>query len=156
MRFISHRGNLYGSDPFLENRPRYIQEALNKGFDVEIDVRYFPKYNEWFLGHDKAQYKVSRDWLRSFKQFWIHAKNLEALVALQTDWRETDPPYFWHENDTVSVVSNGTLWTYPNKRLMSGWSIAVLPEKTDYKTEDMSECFGICSDYIVAMKANQS
>ena len=39
MRYISHRGNLTGRDPFRENTVEYIQEALDKGFDVEIDVR---------------------------------------------------------------------------------------------------------------------
>jgi len=38
MYYISHRGNLSGSQPEFENKPAYIVEALNKGFDVEIDV----------------------------------------------------------------------------------------------------------------------
>ena len=38
MKFISHRGNLYGPNPKLENKPTYIIEALKMGFDVEVDV----------------------------------------------------------------------------------------------------------------------
>lgn len=32
--FISHRGNLAGRMPEFENRPDYIDKALNLGFDV--------------------------------------------------------------------------------------------------------------------------
>ena len=38
MILISHRGNLKGINPQRENEPLYIVEALEKGFDVEIDV----------------------------------------------------------------------------------------------------------------------
>ena len=38
MKLISHRGNLEGRKPELENNPEYIDEALSKGYDVEIDV----------------------------------------------------------------------------------------------------------------------
>ena len=37
MIFISHRGNLSGPNPKLENSINYINEALKK-FDVEIDL----------------------------------------------------------------------------------------------------------------------
>ena len=39
MKFISHRGNLDGPMKEFENHPDYINDAIKKGFDVEIDVR---------------------------------------------------------------------------------------------------------------------
>ena len=39
--FISHRGNLNGPDRDNENKQSYIEFALNKGFDVEIDIRTY-------------------------------------------------------------------------------------------------------------------
>ena len=38
MIFISHRGNLNGKNKKLENTPKYIIEAIKKGYHVEIDI----------------------------------------------------------------------------------------------------------------------
>ena len=38
MRLISHRGNLTGKYPLMENTPAYIREAVDAGYEVEIDV----------------------------------------------------------------------------------------------------------------------
>ena len=35
---ISHRGNLTGKQPELENTPSYIDAALAAGFKCEVDV----------------------------------------------------------------------------------------------------------------------
>ena len=53
MVIISHRGNLDGRKPGRENKPDYIQEALDAGYDVEIDVWMIN--NELFLGHDGSR-----------------------------------------------------------------------------------------------------
>jgi glycerophosphoryl diester phosphodiesterase len=47
MLLISHRGNISGPQPKLENTVAYIEQAINQGFDVEIDVwfqdgKFFP------------------------------------------------------------------------------------------------------------------
>ena len=79
MILISHRGNLNGASAY-ENHPEYIQEALNQGFDVEIDVWWIDDTGFW-LGHDKPQYLVDEYYLENPK-LWCHAKNLEALLNL--------------------------------------------------------------------------
>ena len=38
MKLISHRGNLNGRIPERENHPDYIDEAIEAGYDVEIDI----------------------------------------------------------------------------------------------------------------------
>ena len=38
MILISHRGNINGPNPEMENDPRYIENTLGKGFNVEVDV----------------------------------------------------------------------------------------------------------------------
>ena len=38
MILISHRGNITGIEKDSENKPDYIFNALNKGFNVEIDI----------------------------------------------------------------------------------------------------------------------
>ena len=42
MKLISHRGNLSGPIPESENNPSYITNAINKGFDVEVDFWFTP------------------------------------------------------------------------------------------------------------------
>ncbi len=40
MILISHRGNLYGINSDKENSPNYLLSALNKFFNVDVDVRF--------------------------------------------------------------------------------------------------------------------
>ena len=63
MRFISHRGNLYGPDLEREKHPDYITEALNLGYDVEIDVWLLN--GVYWLGHDEPQYKTNLEFLKN-------------------------------------------------------------------------------------------
>ncbi len=143
MKFISHRGNLYGPNPKLENKPTYIIEALKMGFDVEVDV--FFRNKKFYLGHDRAQYEVSKKFLKS-KKIWCHAKSMDTLNEL----KKINSHYFWHQEDDVTLTSKGYMWTYPGKKIYKS-SICVLPEKKKYKKFD---CYGICSDYIVKYKNN--
>ena len=75
MILISHRGNLNGKSD-RENQPDYIGEALDQGFDVEIDVWYHQ--HEFYLGHDEPQYKIDEKFLEK-EGLWCHAKNIDAL-----------------------------------------------------------------------------
>lgn len=143
MKFISHRGNLYGPNKALENHPEYILKAIKMGFNVEIDVRV--KNNLFYLGHDIPQYKVDAKFLVN-KKLWCHAKDLNALYKLN----EINTHFFWHQEDDVTITNKGFFWTYPGKKLFKK-SICVLPEKASYKK---IECFGICSDYIAKYKKN--
>lgn len=138
MRLISHRGNFEGKEPINENHPYYIQRAIDHGFDVEIDVRYD---NGWWLGHEENQYQVDLEYL-SNPRFWIHCKNLKALVYLQN----TRLNYFWHNVDSYTLTSHGWIWAYPNNPTIAGaQSICVLPEINNTETNLFS---GICSDVI--------
>ena len=77
MIFISHRANLYGPDPDIENNPKQIAKVLDMGFDVEIDVWNDGRDN-WYLGHDEPTYKIQEEFLLN-DRLWCHAKNVEAL-----------------------------------------------------------------------------
>lgn len=141
MHLISHRGNLNGIKSEEENKPDYLDFAIKKGFDVEVDVRF--ENNKFFLGHDFVQYEINEDFLLS-KNVWCHAKTVEALLALD----KINAHYFWHQKDDYTITSRGYLWTYPGKKLLH-ISICVLPELTNYK--DIN-CLGICSDFIEKYK----
>lgn len=137
MIFISHRGNIDGPNEARENSPYYIMEALNMGYDVEVDVWY--ENGSFWLGHDFPVFKT--DYLFLMKDYlWCHAKNLDALIEM----KKHSIHYFWHENDTVSLTSKNYIWAFPGKQPIKN-SISVLPELYD---DDLSNCIGICSDYI--------
>ena len=97
MILISHRGNLNGKNEKFENHPNYIQDAKKKGFDVEIDVWF--QNNNFYLGHDKPQYKIDQNFLEDEK-FWCHAKSPEALYELS----KINCHYFWHDTDDYTIT----------------------------------------------------
>ena len=141
MILISHRGNIEGKQPKLENKPEYISKALELGYNVEIDIWY--KNGFWF-GHDKPLYPVGISFLKN-KKLWCHAKNLEALSLMLL---ESDIHCFWHQEDDATLTSKGYIWAYPGKQPIKN-SIAVMPE---IYSDDVSKCIGICSDYIINYK----
>jgi hypothetical protein len=146
MIYIAHRGNTNGKFESYENEPNYIDMAITKGFDVEIDIWCID--NQIYLGHDEPQYGIDFTWLRDrIPKLWIHCKNLEALVLLKNFEYETN--YFWHQEDDFTITSMGYFWTYPGKELSSN-SIAVMPETKEFK--DINKAYAICSDYVEKIK----
>jgi len=140
MILISHRGNLNGKSD-RENQPDYIEEALAQGFDVEIDV-WFHQHG-FYLGHDEPQYRVEEKFLEK-EGLWCHAKNIDALNRMIDNGRIH---CFWHQEDDVTLTSEGYLWTYTGKQLTSN-SIAVELDKKAFKWVT-NLVAGVCSDFIV-------
>lgn len=139
MILISHRGNIDGKEPSLENRPDFIDNAIRHGFDVEIDIRYID--GNLFLGHDKADYNIDFKWLNErIDKLWVHCKNHSAVDFFYS----TDFNYFWHDSDDMTITSKGIIWAHPKIQPIKN-SIAVLPDGNDWEIEN---CKGICSDYI--------
>jgi hypothetical protein len=139
MKLISHRGNINGRIIEAENRPDYIDDTIRLGYDVEIDLWVVD--GKIYLGHDSFQYEINDEWLNErIDKLWIHCKNVESL-----NWiKNTSLHYFWHENDTLTLTSKNYIWVYPGKQPIVG-SIAVMPEIFN---DDVSNCLGICSDFI--------
>lgn len=140
MIYISHRGNIDGKIPELENSIDYINSAIKLGFDVEIDVWMIE--GVLFLGHDEPQYGITQHWLNErCTKLWIHCKNIEAV-----EWFSDIGAFnwFWHETDTITLTSKGFIWAYPGKQPIKD-SIAVMPE---IHKENILGCVGVCSDFI--------
>lgn len=138
MILIAHRGNIDGPRPESENNPTYLIEAIDMGYDVEIDV--WSLGGKLFLGHDEPQYEVSIEFLQNNK-FWCHCKNIPALQQLL----QNNVHCFFHKSDDVTLTSKNYIWTFPKKRLLPG-SVCVMPE---YGFDgDLLDCVGICSDYV--------
>lgn len=125
--WISHRGNISGPNKARENNPDYIIEAIEKGFDVLIDVWFVD--GNWFLGTLGPQINVNLDFLTN-PSIWCHAQNAEALQNLE-------------------AVGNGIrLFKYDG-------SIVMLPEKVEpsYTEEELKGFPGMCSNYVYYYKA---
>lgn len=144
-KYISHRGNINGKVENLENSPRYIDSAIELGYDCEIDVWYHQ--HEFWLGHDEPTYQVDLTWLTDrHLKLWIHCKDLVTVSQfryLQLNML-VDLNYFFHNTDDCTLTSRGDVWVYPGKQPLKD-SIAVMPE---IHNEDVSGCIGICSDVI--------
>ena len=140
---IAHRGNIEGPNPKWENHPDYIQEALDAGYDVEVDL-WRKGYGPMRLGHEGPHHDANRV-LRK-KGLWLHCKNIYALRTVQY-WVEADLNYFFHENDPCTLTSKGYIWTFPGQELTDN-SICVLPEIQEDIEFRLPVVAGICSDFI--------
>jgi hypothetical protein len=142
MILISHRGNIDGRRPEMENNPNYIDEALSKGYEVEIDI-WKDESGSFMLGHDEPQYYTNLKWLRERSdKLWIHCKDFNSLLYFNTTTFKFN--YFWHEHDTLTLTSFKFIWAYPGKQPIRN-SIAVMPE---IHNDNIDNCIGICSDFI--------
>ena len=141
MILIAHRGNINGPIDSYENEPNYIDLAIKKGYDVEVDVWY--KDNMLWLGHDMPDYGIDFRWIRDrISKLWIHCKNIDALLYFKECGYDCN--YFWHQEDTITLTSHQYIWVFPGNQPITN-SIAVLPE---INNDDISKCIGVCSDYI--------
>lgn len=148
MIYISHRGNLDGIKPELENAPEYIDSALEQGFDVEIDLRMLDGVPH--LGHDYAQYPISLEWLWERKeQLWIHVKEFEALA-----WLHKVPNthelfrFFCHEGDRYTLVSRGWIWSHDLTNPMQENCVIPLLSKESVEAYNQTGFGAVCSDFI--------
>ena len=142
-KLISHRGNFIGPEPSQENKPSTILNAIDNGFDCEIDIWFINE--ELFLGHDEPSYKTSLSFLSEIEEFiWIHCKNFEALEYFNLTNKFN---YFWHEEDRFTITSSGYIWTYPGN-IVGENSVIV---NNDNKISEYN-CYGVCSDYISLYK----
>ena len=141
MILIAHRGNTNGPMKSLENEPSYIDLAISKGFNVEVDMWCIDGL--LYLGHDEPQYVVDPRWfIDRISKLWIHCKNIEAITYFQNCEYEFN--YFWHETDTIALTSSNYIWAYPGKQPIHK-SIAVMPE---INNDSFDLCIGVCSDFI--------
>jgi hypothetical protein len=145
MRIISHRGNIKGPIIDKENSPSYIDAALQLGYDVEIDMHYIN--DEFFLGHDYAQYKVNLKWLLLRKNnLWIHCKDKDSaskLIQLNEGFK-----IFCHTNDDYVLTSTNHLWVHNLLCNIDETTIIPLINLSDIEKYHSGIPYGICTDYV--------
>ena len=146
MIYISHRGNLDGILKDKENSLQYIQTALDYGVHVEIDLRM--KDGQPYLGHDKPQYPVTKQWLQErTDKLWIHVKEYEALVWLMEHLPNS--MFFCHEADRYTLTSNGYIWSHDLNNNMTDKCIIPLLDLVSVNSYNKTGFYAVCSDFIV-------
>jgi hypothetical protein len=146
MKLISHRGNLKGRVPNKENRPSYVDCAIQLGYDVEVDVRYINE--EFWLGHDEPDYKVSVEWLYKRKdKLWIHCKDIESSQKLRS--LPNQYQYFCHNNDPYILTSTGHLWVHDLTLSLDNQCIIPLLDRDSISKNYINYVYAICSDYLI-------
>ena len=152
MIFIAHRGNIKGENSERENSAVHILEAIDKGFDVEVDVCRIEN-NLIYLGHDGPYTWFEKDHLFQYNdKLWYHAKNIDVLYELLN----MNCHCFYHGSDDYTLTSQGFIWTYPGADLTSK-SVCVKPEDLpgwhdliDYL--DIESPYAVCSDYVASIR----
>jgi len=144
MIIIAHRGNIDGRIPAEENKPEYIQKALDMGFDVEVDV-WLTK-GGWYLGHDSPSYKIDKKVLMN-PRVWCHAKNVFTLFALLKNGMHC----FFHQTDDVTLTSKGFMWAF-NRCKPTPKSIVLFPEDGGIDINTCDICAGVCTDEPARMR----
>lgn len=146
---IAHRGNFQGQNRELENSFSYLEAALDSEYHIEVDIRYLD--NNWWLGHDEPDYKVTEQQLDRlpWTRTWYHAKNFGALELLA----QRGLNVFAHDNDKFALTSRGFYWTalreYENKNMVVMVSNPTPKILQELKTRNV---YGICCDDFTGME----
>ena len=148
MKIISHRGNINGPLPEKENRPSYIDSAIQLGYEVEVDLRYIN--GEFWLGHDIGQYKIELSWMEPRKEMiWFHCKDIESSLELL---KFVNYKFFCHSNDPYVLTSTNKLWVHDLKGKINKNCIIPLLDKKDISTYINDAPYAICTDYVSKIK----
>lgn len=150
MLFFSHRGNISGPNPELENTPDYVLKALNKGFSVVVDVCL--KNEVLYLGnkHSDSKTEVDKSFLQNTSIVCRAHDEItyEALLSYEIHC-------FYHDNHQDPKTSLGLQminYELSNEVNLSQKTILMFPEeylsnKPNYNT--YKQAFGILSNYII-------
>ena len=150
MILISHRGNINGENPKRENSLSYIDEAIEQGYDVEIDV-WCTSYDQLYLGHDKPEHYVKLDWLLDRKDnLWVHCKDFNSLSILI----DTKLQIFYHQHENHTIIGNtNIIWSHNIDEATDKSIIPLLNIDTVNSFDfNKNKYYGICSDYINNIK----
>lgn len=148
MKIISHRGNIKGPIPDKENRPSYIDCAIQLGYDVEVDIRFID--GEFWLGHDIPQYKIEQPWMVLRKdKLWYHCKDLQSALKMA---ELKIFKFFCHTEDSYVITSTGHLWVHDlNEDINHTCIIPLLDLHSIIYNKNLNP-FAVCTDYVYELK----
>lgn len=139
---IAHRGNINGPHANMENRPEYLQAALDKGFDVKCDVWF--DGGKFMLGYEFPTFLTNRQFFQQ-KRVWTHCRNASAFIELV---KYTNINCFFQENDDLALTSRGQLWAHPKCLQWDANTVLVNLDKDRPEFVGLERPYGICSDFI--------
>lgn len=153
MKLIAHRGNIFGPIPNSgkENTQPHLQKALDRGFDVEVDLWVNEDWGEIRTGHDEPLHLLDESFMRGYRsRVWYHAKNFSALdFCLKEGFN-----VFWQHDDSYAVTSEGYMWhhsevPWPNTRWTHlSKSIIMLTQHPDaYHSIPLNTTYAICTPF---------
>ena len=137
MIHIAHRGNYQGRNINEENKPSYINKAIENGYNAEVD--FWLVDGKFWSGHDSPMYQLPTSMLENNK-IWYHAKNILAVEYLS---RNKKIHWFWHESDNITLTSRGIIWTFPGTVIKN----SIINQPKNILKFAYEKCYaGICSD----------
>lgn len=149
MKIISHRGNINGIIQDRENRPSYIDCAIGLGYEVEVDLRFIN--GEFWLGHDKPQFKVSENWMFLRKnKIWFHCKDQDSAIKLLE--LNHNYKFFCHTNDNYVLTSTGHLWVHNLDSIINDKCIIPLLSILDIDNYSHLSPEYVCTDFPSKLK----
>lgn len=135
--YISNRGNLAGKHPDEENKPDYIERALENGVCVKIDIWVIK--NKTVTGTEHPSTGINLN-LFDKEKLLIQARNPTALLHLLEEGYHC----FWRESDNLIMTNRNFILSYAGSIFPK--SIIMLPEENAIITNN--DYMGICSDFI--------
>ncbi len=168
MIVIAHRGLMQGPNDQTENSPEAIEQAINAGFMVEVDINTLAftgwtidtessaagEKHDFVIGHEGGcYYPVTLDYVIDIAPYtYFHCKDLTVLNHLLH--LRCVPYLFFHDKDAGVMTTDGKIWTYPGQPVYKN-SIAVLPEnwnpdislEANLNATKELDCYGICTDW---------
>lgn len=146
MIFISNRGNINGINQTRENNPEYVQEAMDRGFFVMVDV-WLVQNKQLTLGNVKPKYVTDLNFLQN-PQIIARACSPATLTYLL----DNNVHCFYCDRSNYTLTSNGYVWTWPGSPVIPR-SIVFMPEwfVGDVRKSATFNCTGVCSNFILAV-----
>jgi len=145
MKIISHRGNINGVVIDKENRPSYLDCAIQSGYEVETDIRYIN--GEYWLGHDTPDYKINESWiLNRTENIWFHCKDLNSTIQLKK--LSKDIKYFCHSQDPYVLTSTNHLWVHDLSLNLDETCIIPLLDENSIINFSNKIVYAVCTDYV--------
>jgi len=135
--YISNRGNLAGKHPDEENKPDYIERALENGVCVKTDIWVIK--NKTVTGTEHPATGINLN-LFDKEKLLIQARNPTALLYLLEEGYHC----YWRESDNLIITNRNFILSYAGSIFPK--SIIMLPEENAIVTNN--DYMGICSDFI--------
>lgn len=141
---ISHRGNTDGMNPVRENSVSYIKEALEKGYQVMVDL-WLVGTEHLAMGTERALHAVDLAFLKE-NNVICHAQTVETLEFLLAHEVHC---FYATGADHRALTNGGLIWTQGDPKITQR-CIMAMPEWfiPDLSSLAHIKCSGICSDRI--------